>query len=50
MKNLKTLITLISVIFLSSPVFAAGYKLAPDGTYVGGDSYKLTPDGTYIGR
>jgi hypothetical protein len=29
---------------------AAGeYTLAPDGSYVSGDSYTLTPDGSYVG-
>jgi len=23
--------------------------MAPDGTYVGGDSYRMAPDGTYVG-
>ena len=34
------------------PAFAATageYTLAPDGSYVSGDSYTLTPDGSYVG-
>ena len=27
----------------------AQYTLAPDGSYVGGDSFSLTPDGSYVG-
>lgn len=38
-----------AVLVMSTMVYADGYTMAPDGSYVGGSSSQLAPDGTYIG-
>jgi hypothetical protein len=43
------LIIFITSVFLTFPAFAGDYTMAPDGSYVGGDSYTMAPDGSYVG-
>jgi len=38
-----------AVLVMSTMVYADGYTLAPDGSYVGGNSSSLAPDGSYVG-
>ena len=43
--------TIMASILLGGLMLTSAYAetLAPDGTYVGGESAELAPDGTYVG-
>lgn len=43
------LLAVLTVALFSSIGLAGDYTMAPDGTYVGGDSYTMAPVGTYVG-
>lgn len=45
----KLLLAVLTVALFSSIGLAGDYTMAPDGTYVGGDSYTMAPVGTYVG-
>jgi len=47
MKSKINIFLFISILLLPHAVFADGFTMAPDGTYVGGDSFTIAPDGTY---
>ena len=46
---MKTIFKVVIIaIGLSTASFGA-YIMAPDGTYVNGNTYTMTPDGSYVG-
>ena len=50
-KNMKKsflLTSVLAVVLLPSICLAGDYTMAPDGSYVSGDSYTTAPDGTYV--
>ena len=49
MKSKISFFFIVSILLSSYTVFADGYTITPDGSYVGGDSYTITPDGSYVG-
>ena len=38
----------ILLLMVAVGLFAGGYTMAPDGTYVGGSSYHMAPNGQYV--
>jgi len=42
--------TITALTLLTQMSYAEGYTMAPDGSYVAGDSYSMAPDGSYIGK
>ena len=46
----KTIVTtLVALTIFNTAVYAGGFTLAPDGSYVAGSSASLAPDGSYVG-
>ena len=41
------LLILTASVLLSTTIYADGFTMIPDGSYVSGDSYHIAPDGTY---
>jgi hypothetical protein len=39
----------ILCLFIAEASIASEYTMAPDGSYVGGDTWLMAPDGTYVG-
>ena len=48
MRSIKIAITLITLAFATTAI-AGDYTMAPDGSYVGGNSNNMAPDGSYVG-
>ena len=47
--KLRLIIALALSIIASPQIALAGdYTMAPDGSYVSGDSYNMAPDGSYV--
>ena len=40
---------ILLILALSMPMMAQDYTIAPDGTYVQGNSFAITPKGKYVG-
>jgi len=47
MKN-TILSTIVVVTLLSTASLASDYVMAPDGSYVAGDSYSMATDGSFV--
>lgn len=50
MKLRFSIVLALSLTTLPHTVFAGGFTMAPDGSYVGGYSYQMAPDGSYVGQ
>ena len=49
MRSIKIAIILITLLAFATTSIAGGYTMAPDGSYVSGNSYNMAPDGSYVG-